>query len=68
VLFRSYKVAHTGELAYALESFLAPDRAAQMAQAAWRVSTSGSDVMNQLIDALFGLEPQPSAYLEDEER
>ena len=64
----AYKVAHTGELAYALESFLAPDRAAQMAQAAWRVSTSGSDVMNQLIDALFGLEPQPSAYLEDEER
>jgi 3-deoxy-D-manno-octulosonic-acid transferase len=61
----AYMVAHTGELAYALENFLAPDRAAQMAQAAWSVSTSGSDVMNQMIDALFGLPPQPSAGEED---
>jgi len=53
----SYMVAHAGELAYALENFLAPDRAAKLAQAAWTVSTSGSDVMNQMIDELLAVVP-----------
>lgn len=52
----TYPVAHTGELAYALETFLAPDRAAQMANAAWDVSTSGSDVMQRVVDLLIEAE------------
>lgn len=49
----SYPVAHTGELTYALETFLAPDRAARMANAAWEVCTSGAEVLNRVADFLL---------------
>lgn len=38
-------VAHSGELALALDGLLAPDRAALMAHAAWEISTAGSGAL-----------------------
>jgi len=48
----SGQVAHAGELSLALESLLAPDRAALMAHAAWEISTSGSDAIAYAADTI----------------
>ena len=49
-------VSHTGELSYALESLLAADRAAEMASAAWMVTTSDADIANHITELLLGPE------------
>lgn len=46
-------VAHMGELAHAVETFLAPDRAAIMAQAAWQITSAGAEVMESTINTLI---------------
>lgn len=45
-------VAHMGELAHAVETLLAPDRAAIMAHAAWQISSAGAEVMELALAAL----------------
>ncbi len=54
-------VAHLGELALAIESVLAPDRAAMMAHAAWQISTAGAEAMEETLDTLrksLGMQPR----------
>lgn len=57
-------VPHMAELGQGVESLLAPDRAAAMAQAGWDVATQGAEVMNRLADLIrqrfFPDEPFPS--------
>lgn len=48
----SRSVAHLGELAHAVESVLAPDRAAMMAHAAWQISTSGAEAMEETLEII----------------
>ena len=49
------RVAHPGELAYVLESLLAPDRAAELAHAAWSVTTADAVVIEHLALLLAGV-------------
>lgn len=45
----SRKVSHGGELAHALETLLAPDRAAVMAHAAWQISSAGAEALEHAV-------------------
>lgn len=42
-------IAGAGDLAQAIETLLAPDKAAAMAQAAWDISTSGSNALDHAV-------------------
>lgn len=48
----SEQVAHSSDLALSLEALLAPDKAAEMANAAWEISTAGAEVMERVIALL----------------
>ena len=48
----SKQVAHSGELALSVEALLAPDKAAEMAHAAWQISTAGAEVMERVIELI----------------
>ncbi|MGR3660781.1 MAG: 3-deoxy-D-manno-octulosonic acid transferase [Paracoccaceae bacterium] len=48
----SQQVAHSSELALAIEALLAPDKAAEMATAAWEISTAGAEVL-ELVTGLL---------------
>ncbi len=48
----SRKISHLGELANAVETLLAPDRAAAMAHAAWQISSAGAEVMERTVQHL----------------
>ncbi len=48
----SRPVSHMGELAHAVETLLAPDRAAIMANAAWQITSAGAEVMDKAIEIL----------------
>jgi 3-deoxy-D-manno-octulosonic-acid transferase len=55
----SQQVTHSGELAMAVEALLAPDTAAEMANAAWEISTAGAEVMEHVVELLATtLEPE----------
>lgn len=54
----SRPIAHLGELAHALETILAPDRAAVMAHSAWQITSAGAEareaalgVISEILDA-----------------
>ena len=42
-------VTHSGELAQAVEALLAPDKAAEMAHAAWQICSAGAEVMDRVL-------------------
>lgn len=48
----SQQVTHSGELALAVEALLAPDKAAEMAHAAWQISTSGAEALERAVEML----------------
>ena len=43
------QVTDANQLGQAVETLLAPDKAALMAQAAWQIETSGADVTDHII-------------------
>ena len=47
------QVDNTGELSAAIEELLAPDRAAEMAHAAWLVCSAGAEVTDRVKELLF---------------
>lgn len=50
----SQQVANAAELAAGVETLLAPDKAAEMAHAAWLVCSSGAEVADLVLDLLSG--------------
>jgi 3-deoxy-D-manno-octulosonic-acid transferase len=45
-------VTHSGELSQAVETLLAPDKAAEMAHAAWQICSAGAEVMDRVLDII----------------
>ncbi len=48
----SQQVANAAELAAGVETLLAPDKAAEMAHAAWLVCSAGAEVADLVLDLL----------------
>ncbi|MGB5558875.1 MAG: glycosyltransferase N-terminal domain-containing protein [Paracoccaceae bacterium] len=48
----SRQIADAGELAAAIDTLLAPDKAAEMAHAAWQVCSAGAEVTDLVLDLL----------------
>lgn len=46
------QVSHAGDLALAIEALLSPDKAAEMAHAAWLTSTAGAEVLDRVTTLL----------------
>jgi 3-deoxy-D-manno-octulosonic-acid transferase len=51
----SREIKHMGELAHALDTLIAPDRAAIMAHAAWQISSAGAEALEKATQTLIEL-------------